>query len=131
MRSSVTGAASRAKMTPAMSPHELHDRRSLAIHALIAERIRADPGLLERPRGRVAEWLRSPTMNPRYARAWAELLDGPLEALIAVLLDPGEVATDLRHVSPFAGIVDMQTRDRIWREVKLRLEAEGRFALAR
>lgn len=127
----MTGAMSRGKMTSRVSPHELHDRRSLAIHVLIAERIRADPGLLEKPRARVAEWQRSRTMNPRYARAWAELLDGPLDELIGVLLDPGEAATELRHVSPFAGIVDMQTRDRIWREEKGRLEAEGRLASAR
>jgi len=114
-----------------MSPHELHDRRSLAIHQLIAEWIRANPGLLERPRARVAEWQRSPTMNPKYPKAWAQLLDGPLDELIDVLLDPGEEATELRHASPFAGIVDMATRDRIWREVKERIEAEGRVAPAR
>jgi hypothetical protein len=106
-----------------MGPHELHDRRSLAIHALIAERIRADPGLLEKPRARVAEWQRSCTMNPKYPKAWAELLAGPVERLIEVLLDPGEAATELRHVSPFAGIIDTETRDRVWREVKEQLQA--------
>jgi hypothetical protein len=114
-----------------MSPHELHDRRSLAIHALIAERIRVDPRLLERPRARVAEWLLAGTMNPKYPRAWAHLLNGPLEELVEVLLDPGEAATELRHVSPFTGIVDSETRDRIWREVKHRLEAEERAVAAR
>ena len=114
-----------------MGPHELHDRRSRAIHELIAERIRADPGLLEKPRARVAEWQRSCTMNPKYPRAWAELLGGPLDKLIEVLLDPGEAATELRHVSPFAGIVEMATRDRIWREVKDRLESEESVTPAR
>ena len=114
-----------------MQPHTLHDRRSLAMHQVIAERIRSDPGLLEGPRARVADWQRSRTMNPEYPRRWAQLLNGPLDELIAVLLDPGDDATELRHVSPFAGIVDMQTRDRIYREVKGQLEAEGRLAPAR
>ncbi len=108
-----------------MGPHELHDRRSLAIHVVIARRIQADPGLLGKARARVAEWQRSRTMNPKYPRAWAALLHGPLETLIEVLLDPGEAATALRHVSPFAGIVEAETRDRIWREVKERLESES------
>ncbi|MCU0306154.1 MAG: hypothetical protein MUC56_19025 [Thermoanaerobaculales bacterium] len=101
------------------------------MHQLIAERIRSNPGLLEGPRARVAEWQRSQTMNPKYPRLWAQLLNGPLEELIHVLLDPGEEATELRHVSPFAGILDTDTRDRIYREVKGQLEAEGRLAPAR
>lgn len=101
------------------------------MHQLIAERIRANPGLLAGPRARVAEWQRSRTMNPKYPRLWAQLLNGPLDELINMLLDPGEYATELRHVSPFAGILDMDTRDRIYREVKGQLEAEGRLAPAR
>jgi hypothetical protein len=111
-----------------MGPHELHDQRSLAIHRLVAERIRADHSLLAEPRRRVAEWQRACTMNPKYPQAWSVLLNGPIETLVEVLLDPGEVATELRHVSPFAGIIDMETRERIWREVKQRLESQARVA---
>ena len=114
-----------------MEPHRLHDERSLAIHAVVAERIRADPSLLEIPRKRVAEWQRTCTMNPKYPQAWSELLSGPIERLLAVLVDTGEAAIELRHVSPFAGLVDMATRERIWREVKERLDVQGRTAAAR
>jgi hypothetical protein len=65
-------------------------------------------------------------MNPKYPHAWGVLLDGPIEKLVEVLVDPGEAATELRHVTPFAGIVDMKTRGRIWREIKERLESESR-----
>jgi hypothetical protein len=109
-----------------LRPHRLQDERSLVIHRLIAERIREDPGLLDQPRTRVAEWLRTGSTRSFYASAWRDLLDGPFEDLLALLVDPGERATALRHVSPFAGIVDMRTRDRIWREVRERLEAEER-----
>jgi hypothetical protein len=103
----------------------------LAIHALVAERIRADPAVLDLARRRVAEWHRTCTMNPKYPQAWSELLNGPTERLLQVLVDPGERATELRHVSPFAGVVDMATRERIWREVKERLELQEPAALTR
>jgi hypothetical protein len=114
-----------------MGPHTLHDHRSLAIHALVAQRIRADPTVIEVARKRVAEWQRTCTMNPKYPQAWSDLLGGPLERLLQVLVDPGERATELRHVSPFAGVVDMATRERIWREVKERLEIQQPAALTR
>jgi hypothetical protein len=110
-----------------MNPHHLHDERSRVAHALIAQRIQEDPSLLEPARARVEQWLAEPPkMNPYYARRWDELLRGPLEDLIAVLLDPGEKAIALRHTSPFAGILDVDTRNQIWREVRERLEAEER-----
>jgi hypothetical protein len=70
-------------------------------------------------------------MNPKYPQAWSELLNGPVERLLEMLVDPSEAATELRHVSPFAGIVDMATRERIWREVKERLDLQERAAPAR
>lgn len=109
-----------------MRPHQLQDERSLAIHRLVAERIREDPRLLEAPRKRVAEWILRGHMNPKYPRAWAALLDGPIDKLMSVLNDPGERATALRHASPFAGVIDFRTRERVWREIKERLEAEQR-----
>jgi hypothetical protein len=103
----------------------------LAIHKVVAERIRADPSLLDLARKRVAEWQRTCTMNPKYPEAWSVLLSGPIERLLELLVDPGEAATELRHVSPFAGIVDMATRESIWRDVKERLALEERAASAR
>jgi hypothetical protein len=111
-----------------MRPHELQDERSLAIHRVIADRISEDPSLLDRPRARVAEWRTRRHMNPKYVEAWDALLHGPIETLRAVLLDPGERAVALRHVSPFAGIIDTGTRTRIWREVRERLEADAERA---
>jgi uncharacterized nucleotidyltransferase DUF6036 len=107
-----------------MGPHELHDQFSLAAHVEIAERIRQNPTLLETPRRRLADWARARALHPRYLDAWNELLAGPLEKLIEVLGDPGEWPTALRHTSPFAGILDVRTRNRIWHAVKERLESD-------
>lgn len=47
--------------------------RSLAAHRLIAERLRADPSLLEQARARVEGWLGEGGARS-YAAAWRELL---------------------------------------------------------
>lgn len=92
------------------------------MHSLIAERLRDQPSLLAEPRARVASWLSDLSVHPTYARAWAELLAGPMEHLLGALVDRGEKATALRHCSPFAGLVDQHTRWRVYREVRDRLE---------
>lgn len=107
-----------------MKPHQLQDECSLAMHSLIAELLRDRPGLLNGPRDRVTSWLADQSVHPAYARAWAELLAGPLERLVGVLEDPGEEATALRHCSPFAGLIDQPTRWRVYREVRERLERQ-------
>jgi hypothetical protein len=114
-----------------MGPHQLQDERSFAIHQLVAERIQAEPGLLEGPRARLAEWRQARDMHQRYVDAWEELLNGPLERLVAFLAERSEWATAMRHASPFAGIVDFRTRDRIWKEVRDRLEASDRMGPSR
>ncbi len=104
-----------------MDPHELAEERSLAIHGLVAARLRTDPGLVAAARSRVARWLEDGSVHRTYAEAWQALLSGPLERLIDALMDRGEWARALRQCSPFAGAVDPQTRWRIWREVRERL----------
>jgi hypothetical protein len=111
-----------------MGPHQLQDDRSLAIHELIAQRLREDPSLLAQPRERLAAWRAVRDMHQKYIDAWDELLNGPLERLLAFLVERSEWATAMRHTSPFAGIIDFRTRDRIWREVRERLEAADRSA---
>jgi hypothetical protein len=113
-----------------MGPHQLQDERSFAIHQLVAQRLREDPTLLERPRARLIEWRRARDMNEVYLNAWDKLLSGPLDALLELLAERSEWATAMRHTSPFAGIIDFRTRERVWREVKERLEAADQAAAA-
>lgn len=101
-----------------MDPHELAEERSLAIHRLVADRLREDPSLIEKARSRVAAWLADGSVHRVYAHAWHELLSAPAERLFEVLTDRGERARALRQCSPFAGIVDARTRWKIWRDVR-------------
>ena len=101
-----------------MNLHELAEERSLAIHRVVADRLRQDPRLVDAARTRVAGWLDDGSVHAVYAEAWRELLSGPIERLLETLIDPSERARALRQCSPFAGVVDPRTRWRIWREVR-------------
>jgi len=101
--------------------HDLAEARSLAIHRLVAERLRQEPRLVEVALRRVETWVAEGKMRPAYADAWRELLEGPLEALVAVLGDRGERAAALRQCTPFVGVIDHQTRLRIWRQERERM----------
>jgi len=105
-----------------IDPHALAEARSLAFHAEVAARIRADPTIVAAALARVSSWLAE--RPPRaYAREWAELLEGPVEALCAALLDEGQSGRARRQSSPFAGVLDPRTRWAIHAEVARRLEA--------
>ncbi|ADG73703.1 DNA binding domain protein, excisionase family [Cellulomonas flavigena DSM 20109] len=82
-------------------------RRSLYLAYAIAGKLVQDPTLLDvarqnlarmrerHTRGRPAQWLRE----------WQELLDGPLDALLAALTSPSQRSRELRQNSPFAGVL--------------------------
>jgi hypothetical protein len=84
----------------------------------VAERLRQDPLLVEKARDRVRGWLEDGSVSRLYAEAWRDALEGPLDQLLALLLDPGQHARDLRQASPFAGFLDPHTRWEAWRRVR-------------
>lgn len=105
-----------------MNAHRLAEERSLAYHREVVEVLRADPSRLHVARGNVTRWRDAGTLHPHYADAWGGLLDGPLEDLLAVLVDQSETARALRQCTPFAGFLDPRRRWEIWREVRERWE---------
>jgi hypothetical protein len=48
-------------------------------------------------------------------REWDLILDRPLPALLAVLSDEGEWSRELRHVTPFAGVLGAAERAAVYR----------------
>jgi hypothetical protein len=107
-----------------MSPHDLARERSRALHRAVAERLRADPALVDAARERVMGWLREGSVARTYAEAWRALLEGPRAVLLAALEERSERMHDLRQVSPFAGVLDPRARWRIHREVGERMTDE-------
>lgn len=97
--------------------HALAEARSLALHRMVAERLRADPTLLEKARTRVAGWLADGSVPRPAAEAWRAELERPVDEVIATLTETAERARRLRRSSPFAGVVDPRTRWEVWRRV--------------
>lgn len=101
-----------------MDPHRLAEERSVAYHRVIAGRLRDRPEVLDNARRRVQSWLDSKENPPLYARKWAEVLAGDASSIAAFLVDRGELATELRQSTPFAGALRPQERWQIWRETR-------------
>jgi len=92
------------------------DRRSLALHEAIAGKLRADPdATLRRARRSVSR------MHALHAGArplleeWTALLDRPLPVLLSVLRDTSAKSRELRHVTPFAGVLSARERTAVYR----------------
>lgn len=86
------------------------DERSLALHRAIADKLRSDPGLLEIARENLRRWSQQNGRSQPYWDAWLELLNGPFEALLAALVEPGERMTAMRQATAFAGVLSPAER---------------------
>lgn len=85
------------------------------MHRFIAERLRANPALLEVARGNMARW-NCPERG--WWREWSGILERPLEEIIALLERDDEEGCRLRQSSPFAGILSPQEVWKLKREFK-------------
>ena len=100
--------------------HALLDRRSLMMHRLIAERLRANPALLETARANMARW-NCPERG--WWREWTAILEQPLDEILTILERDDEEGCRLRQSSPFAGILNPQEVWKLKREFKVSHEA--------
>jgi hypothetical protein len=97
------------------SDHRVLDLRSLAMHAVIARKIDRDRSLLKVARANLIRWhKRWGERTPQWHAEWREILKRPWPAIAAVLTDAGEDATRLRQSSPFAGVLSVDERRRIY-----------------
>lgn len=95
------------------------DHRSLAFHRAIADVLSDNPmPNVNRARrnltklGRLHPHARSLLMH------WETWLDLPTDELISRMLDPGVTAREMRHVSPFSGMLKPEERVRILKEFR-------------
>jgi transcriptional regulator with XRE-family HTH domain len=97
-------------------PLTREDRRSLALHRAIARRLEKSPEPILRRARRTLEKMRRrhPGARPLLSR-WRSLLAGPIEEIVEVLLDPRPSARELRHVTPFAGVLTPSERASVYR----------------
>lgn len=92
-------------------PMTREERRSLFLHRAIAARVEQDaPAVLDRARRNLARMQAVASSRSQPLREWSVLLDRPLPALLEVLVDPAPWARELRHVTPFAGVLTAAER---------------------
>lgn len=107
------------------SDHSRLEERSLAMHRLIAEKVQADPALLNKARDNLRRWQESEG-SPRLALAeWEQLLDGPLGQVMQFITERSEHARRLRQSSPFAGILTPTERRAIYESYSTRTYHPG------
>ena len=86
------------------------------MHEAVAARLRAEPeAVLTRARASLAR-MRAlhPGARPLLDE-WQCLLRRPLDALLPALTDPAPWARELRHVTPFTGILSAAERAQVYR----------------
>ena len=89
--------------------HDLIDQRSLALDRAVAERLRADPALLEQAKANLLRWLARNSDVPSLRRCYEEWLqilnEWPLDRILDLLETNSEIARRLRQNSPFVGML--------------------------
>jgi excisionase family DNA binding protein len=91
-------------------------RRSLWLAYATAGRIVENPDHARTLAHRNIDHMRATTRGQarRWMDEWDDLLEGPIEHLLAVLVAPSPRSRELRQNSPFAGLLDESERSRIF-----------------
>lgn len=95
------------------SAHQLHEKRSLLLHLIVAERYRENPAHVIRfGLENLKRWQRSGVDCDDF-RIWEEILRVNSHRLSEILNGSGEEAVRLRQSSPFAGLIPEESRQKI------------------
>ncbi len=97
-------------------PLTREDRRSLALHRAIAKRLEEEPeAVLRRARRTLARMTRQHPYTRQLLSSWRGILDRPVAEIVDVLVDRRPWARELRHVTPFAGVLTSRDRVEVYR----------------
>lgn len=98
-------------------PMTREEKRSVMLHRAIADRLVADPErVLEQARRTLARMTERQGGSSQPLREWDVMLGRPLPALVGLLTDPDPWARELRHVTPFAGVLSAAERAVVYKE---------------
>lgn len=94
-----------------MRTHQEIDERSLALHRLVAEKIRETPQLFDKAKATLARWRTTvcAASQPHLAE-WEHLMDQGIDASLTVAIEDSPRATALRQSSPFSGLLSNRER---------------------
>jgi hypothetical protein len=97
------------------SSHRVLEARSLAMHAIIARKIERDPSLLDIARRNLDQWsARRKGDVPAWFHEWRQILGQPWPDVAALITELSDKAARLRQSSPFAGVLTVDERNRIY-----------------
>lgn len=92
------------------TPREL-DRKSLELHRLAVQKIKADPALFCRVQETLTRYMAKAGTTPSpYLTEWQSILDQGIGVALSVVVEDSERAQVLRSSSPFAGVLDEEER---------------------
>lgn len=101
------------------TPMTREREKSLWLHrAVLGELVRDPERVVEKARDNLERWghKHAPDgMTAVYLCQWSEVLDSGLDQIIETLTSPSETASELRQNTPFAGVLDDETRVRVLR----------------
>lgn len=100
-------------------PLTREDRRSLALHIAIADQLHADPESVRRQARKNLRKMAATNPEAQGILAeWRDILRWPAARIREVLSDPRPHARELRHVTPFAGVLSARQRATVYREFR-------------
>ena len=100
-------------------PMTREERRSLELHRAIAARLVAEPLPVVAAGKRNLARMASQHPGARLLwREWRHALSQPVEVLTDMLIDPRPRARELRHVTPFAGVLTPADRWDVYRRFR-------------
>lgn len=86
--------------------HQDIDRRSIALHQAVAEKLRQDPSLLAIALANLDSWeTRGAGHAQPYLEAWRQIIGSGVDHCLQVMVEDSERSTALRQSSPFAGVL--------------------------
>ena len=98
-----------------MNKQKRSDERSLALHRMIAEKLRQAPNLLQIPRDNISRWKERKGHLPPSICEWEHILNTKTrEELLELLESDSEESIRLRSSSPFTGILSENERAKIF-----------------
>lgn len=94
-----------------MRTHQEIDERSLALHCVIADKIRAHPEFFEHVRQTLARWRTTVSSSSQpYLEEWECLMNQGIDVCLDMAVEDSERATALRQSSPFTGVLTNKER---------------------
>ncbi len=96
------------------------DRRSLSIHRQVVKRLLDNPSLWEVPLRNLDRWEQNSGGLSVLQQTWKRILTTESqETIINRLLSRSNESTLLRSSSPFVGIIDPETREKIFMKYRI------------